>query len=519
MGHSKPCLDEFLLPLVAQLLDLECGFAYENTWYKFFLLFAVFDKPARALVLNTKLASSYFGCIKCEIKGESVPYGHGNHIVFKNIGDLRSNLSYLNNIKACIQKKKKSFKGVKGICLLTKLKHFQPFVSTIIDVMHSVFLGVVKNLFYYLFDAPVTNSYSLKSKISVLNKKLTSIRPPNFIQQAPRKLEEYKKWRSHEFMNFILFFAIPLFKDEMAEVYFQHLLLLIIPLEYLLSKKIKIINLEVVDLMLKSFVTDAEKLYDVHFLSSGVHELLHLVKCTIEMGPLNIISCYPYEELNRKITRFIKGQDLVGDEFIKLWGTSKNLNLFVLNNFPNDSNDAFVMFLRKNFLNRSSNIKNKTVSNFILKLGKNIKHNEIETNLIVEKFEHLFHKENLDLNNKVTFYDRIRFNNLLYSTLESNTKFCNCVISYENQFCLIKHIVKIEDEIFFICKKLIHLANHVSNINFNILKSHFSFYSFSPTLISIHYSKLNCIKKHFLYDLHENNLCLISTFTSNHLFS
>ena len=60
----------------------------------FFLLFSVFDKPPRALILKTKSASSYYGCIKCEIKGENVSYGHGNHRVFKGEGPKRSHDSY-----------------------------------------------------------------------------------------------------------------------------------------------------------------------------------------------------------------------------------------------------------------------------------------------------------------------------------------------------------------------------------------------------------------------------------------
>ena len=44
---------------------------------------------------------------------------------------------------------------------------------------------------------------------------------------------------------------------------------------------------------------------------------MHLVLCTRTLGPLNDNNCFPFEELNRKVTRFIKSQDLVGDEFLK----------------------------------------------------------------------------------------------------------------------------------------------------------------------------------------------------------
>jgi hypothetical protein len=38
---------------------------------------------------------------------------------------------------------------------------------------------------------------------------------------------------------------------------------------------------------------------------SGVHELLHLVECTIQFGHLNSINCFPFEEVNRKSLNFI----------------------------------------------------------------------------------------------------------------------------------------------------------------------------------------------------------------------
>ena len=100
-----------------------------------------------------------------------------------------------------------------------------------------------------------------------------------------------------------------------------------------------------------------------------------------------------------------------------------------------------------------------------------------------------------------------------------NSKFCNCVFHHENQFGLIKHIVQVEGEIFFVCKKLINLSNNITNLTFDELKSHFSFFSISQTLFLLHYSCLSKIKKVFLYNLNENNMCLITKFTSSHLFS
>ena len=257
--------DNFLYPIIKELRELEIGQEFNQVWYRFFLLFMVADKPARAMILNMKLSSSYYGCLKCEIEGESVAFGNGQHIIFKsNDNNMRNRENYFHNLNLAISKNK-PVKGVKGKCLLSILKYFHPISSSMIDFMHSIFLGVCKLLFYYWFTAPTTNSYSLKSKLNELNVKLLAMKPPNFVAQAPRKLEEYTKWRAHEFMNFFLFFAVPLFKDIMSEDYYKHILLLIIPLENLLCKKILRINLDLVESMLKEFVVDSVDFYDTHF--------------------------------------------------------------------------------------------------------------------------------------------------------------------------------------------------------------------------------------------------------------
>ena len=62
---------------------------------------------------------------------------------------------------------------------------------------------------------------------------------------------------------------------------------------------------------------------------SGVHELLHLVECTRNFGPLNNINCFPFKELNQKCIGSIHGRDLIGEEFIKLFSIMQSLGAAV----------------------------------------------------------------------------------------------------------------------------------------------------------------------------------------------
>lgn len=69
----------FLNPIVKQLQTLEHGLILETNPgdssskknVRFFLLASVYDKPAKAAVLNMKNSNGFWGCTKCLQPGES----------------------------------------------------------------------------------------------------------------------------------------------------------------------------------------------------------------------------------------------------------------------------------------------------------------------------------------------------------------------------------------------------------------------------------------------------------------
>jgi hypothetical protein len=344
----------------------------------------------------------------------------------------------------------------------------------------------------------------------ILNLNLSKCIPPQYVQQAPRNLNDYKKWRAHEFMNFMLYFAIPIFKDVIDEKYFNHLLLLIIPLEYLLSKQIDKNKLEMINLSLNNFVKDLNCLYDRHIMLSGTHELLHLVLCTETIGPLNDSSNFPFEELNRIFTTKVKSQDLVGDEFKKLNNASKNLH-FNISKLKN-SECKYTTFIKQHTLSNTSNKKLKlNIEKDYLKVGRKFNFNlEVLNNMIIS----FLSEKRIDMNN-ILFYERIYYNNIVYSVYFNDTKFANDLIGNSNKFGKIIFIIKSNGIFYFLCKSLILLNN---NICFNLLNSHFSLYSLSNSLFLIDQTKFRYLKKYFYYKSNENSF-LINNFTSSHLFS
>ena len=83
IGDEKPNFEFFLHPLVTQLKRLEYGIPIDINGCirnrKFFLVSAVFDKPAKAAILNMKLCTGFFGCTKCLQPGESFRPNHDGY--------------------------------------------------------------------------------------------------------------------------------------------------------------------------------------------------------------------------------------------------------------------------------------------------------------------------------------------------------------------------------------------------------------------------------------------------------
>ena len=98
----------------------------------------------------------------------------------------------------------------------------------------------------------------------------------------------------------------------MDSIFLINITKLVVATELLLQKEILKSDLIHVQQILKAFVCEVEQLYPPNIMLSGMHELLHIVDCTISSGPINYVNCFQFEEINRKIVSLINGFELVG---------------------------------------------------------------------------------------------------------------------------------------------------------------------------------------------------------------
>ena len=119
--------------------------------------------------------------------------------------------------------------------MLSDLKYFHPIRNTIIDTMHSISNGVIETLFTYWFQHSSHYSYSLKERLDIIDQRLMKIRPPSYVSTAPRTIKNWKIWRSHENLNFILLYSLIVFYEIMDIEQYNNLILLVIILEFFYS--------------------------------------------------------------------------------------------------------------------------------------------------------------------------------------------------------------------------------------------------------------------------------------------
>jgi hypothetical protein len=201
---------------------------------------------------------------------------------------------------------------------------------------------------------------------------------------------------------------------------------------------------------------------------------------------------------------------LVADEFIKIWHISKHMNLISKQAETKEKNN-FSNFINTNSSIKSSNIKNKRA--FGLKCSF-INKKKID---LCKEAQKCFDEAKLD-NRFCVFYERIHFNEILYTCADKKNSFNNSIIMHNNQIGQIEYIIMQERRVHLLCKKISICSQPFYCEQYTNIKSNFMIGSFSRNFFFVSQHDFIHLKKLFLFNYKEK-MCLVSTFCSSHLFS
>lgn len=137
---------------------------------------------------------------------------------------------------------------------------------------------------------------------------MTSIRlhVPKTFSRKSRSLFEVAMWKATEFRLFLLYTGPVVLRNNLPKNVYKHFMLLSVAMRILLSPDLCSDFSEYANQLLHVFVDIFSKLYGPEFIVSNVHNLIHLAEDARKHGPLDLISCFPFENFLGKVKKMVR---------------------------------------------------------------------------------------------------------------------------------------------------------------------------------------------------------------------
>ena len=322
-GNCKPNLATFLKPFTDEMQVLgSIGFDWLRNGVKIrSLVFAVAcccDSVARAMLQNIMQFNGAFGCSWCLCPGESVKKGKDFVRVYTAVHDLL--LRDDGGLRDCARKAHDDgipISGVKGPSPLSLLPGFDMVTGFVVDYMHSVDLGVTRQLSHLWFDsANHGKPWYIGKRIAEIDKRMMCTLPPSNVTRVPRELSTRAYWKANEWRSFLLFYAPIVLEGILPLSYYKHMLLLSTALFSLQREVISDVDLFHISTYLEEFVSSFRDLYGTEYMSYNVHLLLHMTDCVRNWGPLWCYSAYSFESANGLFLKLFHGTQAVAKQIV-----------------------------------------------------------------------------------------------------------------------------------------------------------------------------------------------------------
>lgn len=298
------------------------------------LLLGTFDAPAKCLFQEFSQFNAFHGCPYCLSPGETVhtsSKGHTHAYPFDETnlttghGEPRTHEQTLKFAaeaakQAAQDGKQHTVNGVKGFSWFMFVTKFDVIRGVAIDYMHSTLLGVVKMLLTLWCDkAYKAEPWSITSQMKEVEDRFMRIRinPPSSITRLPRSLSaNFGHLKASELRTFLLFYSIPCLYGILQEQYFQHYILLVEAIYFLLQESISTDDLSKSTALLKHFCIRLKELYAARYETFNVHCLLHLTEKFKDLGPLWTHSCFCFEDFNGELRSLFHGTQRIEEQIV-----------------------------------------------------------------------------------------------------------------------------------------------------------------------------------------------------------
>lgn len=315
-GQTKPKMETFLKPFIDECIDLaQNPFQWSDSngtvhSSKVFSLICSSDAVARPLLRNCKRFNGEYGCDWCLHPGMMVKKGQGSMRSYPYDEEkqaARSNEMFKDNARQA-RKSATPKNGVKGLSLLSTLPLFDIVLGFVPENMHSVLLGVSRQLMDLWLNPDNRMKPWYVGQISRMDFRLLHLRPPlGQKNRYPRSLNCRDSWTASEWRAFLLYYAVSVLPGILEYTFLEHYFCLSFSIHILLQESISQHELQMAHSSLVRFVEGMKVLYGEENVTFNCHQLIHLTESVQNWGPLWATSAFCFERNNGNLRTLLNG--------------------------------------------------------------------------------------------------------------------------------------------------------------------------------------------------------------------
>ena len=207
--------------------------------------------------------------------------------------------------------------------ILTEIPGFDIVKSLVLDVMHMVFLGVMKSMLERWAGTSVSDKARFKlseDSLKLLSQRLARARlySPDEFQRKPDLLKYLCSWKGTQFRQFLLYTGVVILLGIISDAQMRHFHLLVVAMRFM-CRKLPSCTPDVCTWIVRDVAHDSRKLlqefvrmgndlYTENFSLYSLHHLPHIPDDYEEFEvPLDSISGFKFENTNGHVKRMING--------------------------------------------------------------------------------------------------------------------------------------------------------------------------------------------------------------------
>ena len=327
--EKKPEMNMFCNFFHQNLLTLQHGITIQpkgmdNSFKVHGYLYSVScDIPARSLLMNMNQHNGESCCPKCLQTGKNLRTQTGGNVrIFPfheddSTGPKRDVNGMINDAKTS-----SAFgghtRGIKGPSFLMFCPKFDPIQNVAIDIMHLLFLGLLRMMMKLWFNVSHSfQPFSLYRFLDIIDNRLIHVKPSHFITRMPRSIaDSLKFWKAAEYRSWFFYYSVPCIADFMHPRYLYHYCALLEGIYLLNQSSISEDDVVKSERLLNYFVFMFPCLYGERYMTINMHSLLHLPDMVRKIGPLWSTSCFPFESANGDLLKLFHGTQFVDIQII-----------------------------------------------------------------------------------------------------------------------------------------------------------------------------------------------------------